>query len=234
MLEHARLWPVFRLFFRAELGNADRIPEGSALLTGNHIGGMAPGDATFFFALGARLTDTPVYVLGSWILTRAPGLGYVLSLFGVVEANEEIATAALERGAKVLVYPGGDHDSLRPFKHRDRVFFGNRKGFLRLARKARVPIVPVATKGSHGQIVVLTQGKSLARALRMKSWIGIRSFPVVLCLPWGMLIGPFCLLPCMPLPVKIRMSVLDPLPPPGDLDAAYDEIIEALESDLRS
>ena len=63
----------------------------------------------------------------------------------------------------MLVYPGSDLDTFRPFRDRDKIVLGGRKGFLELALRERVPIVPVVTAGTHEQIIVLTRGDRLAR-----------------------------------------------------------------------
>jgi len=59
---------------------------------------------------------------GTWLLASlfahnlvasAPPLGW-LRKFGTVAANHENALMALESGAALLVYPGGDYEVFRP------------------------------------------------------------------------------------------------------------------------
>lgn len=50
---------------------------------------------------------------------------------------------ALERDAALLVYPGGDHETFRPSWESEEVDFAERTGFIKLALKHDVSIVPV-------------------------------------------------------------------------------------------
>ena len=93
-----------------------------------------------------------------------PGVRDLIRSVGAVEASPEAASAAFARGHDVLVYPGGDIDAYRGL-HRPRdVVFGSRRGYARLALEAGIPVVPVATIGSHWSYLVLPgRGSSVAR-----------------------------------------------------------------------
>ena len=235
------LRPLLFGYFRAEVRGLDRLPPGPALLVANHSGGMAPGDFIFFLGFYAHFgTEEPLYILGHRLFSRRRGMRRLLARFGVIEGSPEHAHAALRQGAKVLVYPGGDHDSLRPFSQRARVCFGGRRGFLRIATQAQVPLVPVATAGSHETFVVLVQGKRLAARLGFLRRLGLHSFPVILCLPWLVAIGPMCLLPYFPFPSRVTVEVgpvlhSRPAPASSDaletfLDVRYREVVSAMET----
>ena len=94
-----------------------------------------------------------------------PGLSY-LRKYGTVAASHENARKALEAGAAVLVYPGGDYDVHRPSWQRNRIDFGGRKGFIRLALDQDVPIVPVVAVGGQETALFLSRGESLATRAR--------------------------------------------------------------------
>jgi len=81
----------------------------------------------------------------SWLAATLPGLG--IRQWGTVRANHDNARKAFELGAPVLVYPGGDHESFRPSWETDKIDFGGRKGFIKLALEQNVPIVPVVAIG---------------------------------------------------------------------------------------
>lgn len=137
------LWLLASVYFRADVRGLDRIPaEGPVLLVGNHSGGNLPPD-TFVFTLAFCTyfgVERPFYQLAHNLVVSAPPLGY-LRKFGTVAANHENAQLALKSGAALLVYPGGDYEVFRLSWERQQVDFGGRKGYLRLAREASVPIV---------------------------------------------------------------------------------------------
>ena len=54
----------------------------------------------------------------------------------------------------LLVYPGGDYEVFRPSWERHKVDFDGRMGYVKLAREAGVPIVPVASVGGQESCVV--------------------------------------------------------------------------------
>src|SRR5204862_3672287 len=86
-----------------------------------------------------------------------------LSRWGTVAASHDNARRAFDKGAPVLVYPGGDYETFRPTWHADRIEFGGRKGFIRLALERGVPIVPVVAVGGQETALFLTRGERLAR-----------------------------------------------------------------------
>jgi 1-acyl-sn-glycerol-3-phosphate acyltransferase len=112
----------------------------------------------------------------------------------------------------VLVYPGGDFESYRPSWHQSRIEFGGRKGFLRLARKMGVPIVPVVAIGGQETALFFTRGQRLAQATGWDRLTRIKVMPFQVAPPFGLT---FLDLPTrVPLPAKIKVQVLEPI----DLD----------------
>jgi len=87
---------------------------------------------------------------------------------GGVRAGSAAGLQPLAQGFPVLVFPGGDLDALRPFAARNRVVWGTRHGFLRTARDARVPVVPLVISGSHSQYTLLPGGPLIARLLGLR------------------------------------------------------------------
>lgn len=226
-------WLLASLYFRADVRHLGRIPpEGPVLLVGNHSGGNVPPD-TFVFTLAFCSyfgVERPFYQLAHNLVTEYPPLRW-LRKFGTVAASPENARLALESGAAVLVYPGGDYEVYRPSWQRHVVDFGGRMGFVRLARETGVPIVPVAAVGGQETALFLTRGQGLASLLRLDKVARLKSLPISLALPWGLNIGD--LLGHIPLPAKIVIEVQEPLTVPGpDVSdqAVYDEVIASLQA----
>ena len=192
----------------------ERVPRGPALFVGNHNGGLNPVDGLFLVHYYRRFGyDRPIYILAHDILFRLPRVARVLESVGIVPARRDSARRLLEAGHKVLVFPGGDIENLRPFAERRRVVLGGRQGFARLALKTDVPIVPVVGAGNHETLVVLAQGRRIARAIGADRLARVHSIPLIFALPWGLLFGPMAAIPYLPLPAKITVQIGHPILP---------------------
>jgi 1-acyl-sn-glycerol-3-phosphate acyltransferase len=220
-----RWWsrPLLR-YFRAEVRGLERVPSGPALFVGNHSSGAVTPDLLILGAAlyGAHGLAGLPFGLGHEVTIRLPGIHHVIVPCGAVRASHELAHRLFARGHKVLVYPGGDVEAMRPYRDRDRIIFDGRRGYVRLALRARVPIIPAVSAGSHATFIVLHDGRFLASWLRLDRLLRLRVFPLTLSFPWGLTLGP--LLSYLPYPTRILTEILDPirLEPDGP-DAARDE-----------
>jgi 1-acyl-sn-glycerol-3-phosphate acyltransferase len=166
-----------------------------------------------------------------------PGLSY-LRKFGTVAASERNAREALQAGAAVLVYPGGDYDVHRPSWHRNRIDFGGRKGFVRLALDEGVPIVPVVAVGGQETALFLSRGETLARILGLDRMFRLKVLPISLALPWGLNVGD--MLGHLPLPAKITVEALPPIDverefgPDPDVDEVYAHVVRLMQDTLEA
>ncbi len=229
---------ALRAWHRIEVDGLERVPRGGALIVGNHNAGI-----TFLEPFGmaahwyrVRGVDEPLHFLVHDAVLAVPGLGAFLWRVGCVRASRGNALTVLGEGGKVVVFPGGDLDAWRPFSERHRVDLAGRKGFVRLALQARVPIVPLVSVGGHETLVVLTRGRRLARALGLKRLLRTDTFPISLALPWGVMVGPMFHLP---LPARCQVRFQEPIhlepgrpDDPGALQAGYDRVLEALQRGL--
>jgi 1-acyl-sn-glycerol-3-phosphate acyltransferase len=231
-------WLVASLWYRAEVRNLGNIPEdGPVLLVGNHTGGnMSP--ETFIFTLAFSTyfgVERRYHQLAHNLVLTSP-LGPFLRNFGTVAASHENARKALDAGAAVLVFPGGDWEVSRPSWKGDRIDFAGRKGFIRLALEAGVPIVPVVTIGGQETALFLGQGGRVSRALRLDKLFRLKTLPVLITLPWGISVGDF--LPRLPLPAKVTIEVLPPIDlreqfgESPDLDEVYDHVTRVMQDTL--
>lgn len=204
------LRPTLWRWFSPEVRGLDRIPEGPALYVGNHSGGFVSPD-TWIFAdavLNERGVEHVPYALGHQVVMEAPILNQVLTRIGGIDAKPENAHRVFERGGKVLVYPGGDLDTFRPSHERYRVVFGPRRGYLRLALRDGVPIVPVVSAGGHDGWLVLSDGRWLAKRLHTHRVLRTDVLPITISIPWGLSVGAP---PYIPWPTKILIEVLEPI-----------------------
>lgn len=128
--------------------------------------------------------DRPVTFL-THQLAWTVGVGPLIEHLGARPASEESAAEAFARGDHVMVFPGGDLDAGKSFFHRNEIVFGGRSGFARLSMEQKVPIVPIVTAGAGESAFVLTDGKPLAKALRLDKLLRVKALPVSVSLPWG-------------------------------------------------
>jgi 1-acyl-sn-glycerol-3-phosphate acyltransferase len=148
-----------------------------------------------------------------------------------VAATPENAEQALDGGAALLVYPGGDYEVHRPTWESARVDFDGRRGFIRLAQSKGVPLVPVVAIGGQETALFLSRGEGIARLLGLDRMFRLKVLPVSLALPWGLNVGD--MLGHIPLPAKITIQVLEPIDVTGmDVDDAYELVLGQMQTAL--
>jgi 1-acyl-sn-glycerol-3-phosphate acyltransferase len=233
------LWLIATFYFRAEVRDIGNVPaDRPALLVGNHSGGNVIVD-TFVFSLAFSTyfgVERPFHQLAHNLAIAWPLAGELLRKSGTLSASHEHAEEALEAGAPVLVYPGGDWETHRPSWEGDKIDFAGRKGFIRLALDAGVPIVPVVSVGGQETALFLSRGAGLARALRLDRLARLKVLPVSLALPWGLNVGDFA--GHLPLPAKITIEVLPPIDlerefgPDPDVDEVYAHVTAQMQEAL--
>jgi 1-acyl-sn-glycerol-3-phosphate acyltransferase len=217
-VDYIRAWlPVLsgitHLWFRPRVRGLHYIPRrGPVLLVGNHSGGnVVPDTIVFTLAFVSHFgPERPFYQLAHNLVLLMPHVRLLrLKKFGTIQASPGNAVKALRQGAAVLVYPGGDLETHRPSWQSARIDFAGRKGFIRLALRHDVPIVPVVSIGGQETALFLSRGQRLAHLLELDRTLRLRVLPVSLALPWGLNVGD--MLGHIPLPAKISIDVLPPI-----------------------
>ena len=232
-------WLFVTAWFRPDIRGLHHIPgEGPVLVVGNHTGGASSPEvhisqlaiSTYFGVERAH------YQLAHRMVLNSP-VGALLRRFGTVEAEHDNAAKALDAGAIVTVFPGGDHEVYRPSWESARIDMGGRKGFLKLAIEKDVPIVPMVTLGGQETALFLSRGEGLARLLGIDKSLRLKSLPIMISLPFGLQVGP---LPHFPLPSKVTMRILEPIDlrerygDDPDIDEIYDDLIASMQETLTS
>lgn len=130
-------------------------------------------------------------------------LGWLTRELGFVSADGPALQAAVARGEHILVAPGGTREGCRTVAERYRVDWGHRVGYLKLAQRYQLPIVPVAATGVDDLYLGLNNGDRWGRRVgmpaRLPLWVGL---------------GPLGAFPVSPpFPVQIRQKIGAPLDP---------------------
>jgi len=202
--------PVYRHWFRAEWEGLEKIPAGGgALLVANHAAAI-PSDAPVIMHGIESELQRPVYALADFLFRQAPVVGTVWSRVGGVAAHPDNAYRLLrEQNELVLVFPEGTKGTAKTYAERYRLRRFGRGGFVEIAMRAGVPIVPIAVVGAEESMPTMFRSPALAKLL------GLPYFPVtanqLLLGPLLGLVGYF--------PAKFKLRVLDPV----RLDVAPDQ-----------
>jgi 1-acyl-sn-glycerol-3-phosphate acyltransferase len=219
---------------RLEYEGPDELPEAPALIVANHgFGGIFDPNVLAIAAITKRFgidVDTPATLLmhqAAWTI----GVGRFFEPAGFRPAGSPVALAALARGESVFVIPGGDVDAAKPFHRRNEIVFDGRTGFAQIAIDAGVPIVPLVVTGAGETAIVLSDGRRLARALRLPQLARTKTLPISISVPWGLSVGVAGLAPYLPLPAKMRAAVLPAMyAEPGEDAAALAARVHAAMS----
>jgi 1-acyl-sn-glycerol-3-phosphate acyltransferase len=214
--------PLMDFYFRMEVEGWEHIPEPPALLVGIHSGAPFVWDA---WTVGVQWwrhfgRTRPLHGTAHDALMALPLVGGYFRKMGVLPAAPDSITAALAAGHDVALWPGGERDSLRTWVKRDQAILAGRMGFVRLAIRSGVPIVPISTVGGPDSMPVLATGRRIAKALALDKVARLKTFPIAVQVPWG--VSP-ALLPEIPLPTKIRTAFRPPVELDSDPERAQDD-----------
>ena len=203
--------PMYRYWFRAEWEGLENIPtDGGALIVANHAAAIpsdAPGDHARHRGRAAarRSTASP-----RTCSAPLPVVGTLWSRTGGVPAHPDNAYRLLhDEQQLVLVFPEGAKGTGKHYRDRYKLRRFGRGGFVEIAMRAGVPIVPIAVVGAEESMPILWKSKRLAKLL------GLPYFPITAntllhrARPGS---SPTC-------PAKFKLRVL----PPVHLDAEPDQ-----------
>ncbi len=227
--------PILQKYFRAKFEGLGNIPDEPFLGVGNHLGLYFMPETYLWISKYHNLQfKTPMKVLihhffhQLMTFLHAPEKG-----LGMLDANPNNSLKALKGGNAVTVYPGGDRENCKPFKDRHKIDFFNHHGFVKLALRAQVPIVPIVGIGGGETLFVASSGERLARLLGLKKFFSLHTWPIFWSFPCGWHVGhlPFF---SLPLPAQITVSVLPPYPVDQfrEDDARDPHIVEHIYRDI--
>jgi 1-acyl-sn-glycerol-3-phosphate acyltransferase len=216
--------PLYERWFRAEWEGLEKIPtEGGALIVANH-GGAIPSDAPVIMHGIEEELDRPVYGLADYLFRSMPVVGTLWSRVGGVAAHPDNAYRLLrEQHQLVLVFPEGEKGPAKLWSERYQLRRFGRGGFVEIAMRAGVPVVPIAVLGAEESMPIVYKSAALARAA------GLPYFPLTAnMILFGPLLGTLAYFPA-----KFKLRVLDPVAfdvPPDQERYSKSRIMDAAES----
>jgi len=193
--------PMYRYWFRVRWDGLEKIPStGGALLIANHAGAI-PADAPAIMHGVETELGRPVYGLADFFFRTLPGIGTMWSRTGGVPAHPDNAYRILhDQQQLALVFPEGTKATSKTYSDRYRLRRFGRGGFVEIAMRAGVPIIPIAVVGAEESMPILFRVPSVAKALKLPY------FPVTVN---SLLLGPLGYVTYFP--TKFTMRVLDPI-----------------------
>jgi 1-acyl-sn-glycerol-3-phosphate acyltransferase len=185
---------------RAELDGAARVPDGPALLVGNH--GLFGLETPAFLWLLRRATGRAPWVLADRALLGGPLARPLRRRVRSIPRTFGGARRLLADGHLVVSYPGGARETFKGPRDRHRLRWERSLSFARLAIAAQVPVVPFAGLGVDDGFV------NLGRLRAARAVLGRHAAPLALGL------GP------LPWPARLRFVIGRAIAPPRDPAAA--------------
>jgi len=193
--------PMYRYWFRVEWDGLEKIPtEGGALLIANHAGAIPADAPSIMHGIETEL-GRPVYGLADYFFRTLPGVGTMWSRTGGVPAHPDNAYRILhDQQQLALVFPEGTKATSKTYSDRYRLRRFGRGGFVEIAMRAGVPVVPIAVVGAEEAMPTLFRMSGVAKALKLPY------FPITVN---SLLLGPVGYVTYFP--AKFKLRVLDPI-----------------------
>ena len=214
--------PLYERWFRVTWEGLEKIPRsGGALLVANHAGAIPSDAPVIMHGIEAEL-GRPVYGLADYFFRQAPWLGTMWARVGGVPAHPDNALRILrDQGDLCLVFPEGTKGPSKTYTDRYRLRRFGRGGFVEIAMRAGVPVIPIAVVGAEESMPIVFRLPSVAKAL------GVPYVPVTANM---LMLGPLGLLAYFP--AKFRLRVLDPVSfdvPPGQERYSKSRVMDEAE-----
>jgi 1-acyl-sn-glycerol-3-phosphate acyltransferase len=193
--------PIYTHWFRVEWEGFEHLPEeGGALLVANHAGAIPPDAPSIMHGIEKNL-GRPVYGLAEHLFRTLPVVGTLWSRSGGVTAHPDNAYRLLHDEERlVLVFPEGTKATGKHYRDRYRLRRFGRGGFVDIAMRAGVPVIPIAVMGAEETMPIVFKSPRLAKMLNLPY------FPITANM---LAFGPAGVVAY--LPAKFRIRVLPPV-----------------------
>lgn len=159
------IWPVYKHYFKSRVFGKENVADETYMVVSNHSGQIAI-DGVLIGTAFAMEIDPPriLRAMVERFFTGIPFVGYWAAEGGAVLGDRQNCLNLLKNNQSVLVFPEGvrgvakstpDYYQVQPFT----------KGFYRLAKAAKVKILPIAVVGAEEFYPWVYQAKGIAKSL---------------------------------------------------------------------
>jgi len=148
--------PVYKSWFRVEWEGLEHVPrEGGALLVANHAGAIPSDAPVIMHGLETEL-GRPVYGLADNLFRSVPVIGTLWARTGGVPAHPDNAFRLLHDEQQLaLVFPEGTKATGKLVTERYQLRRFGRGGFVEIAMRSGVPVVPIAIVGNEEAMPII-------------------------------------------------------------------------------
>jgi len=199
-------WNAMRRYHRFSVRGLEHIGDRSQLIVGYH-GRPIAYDLCMLQAQLLQETGRMPRAIMHRAFATTPILRWIFEGGDFLAGDDGPIAAAVAQGSSIITTPGGTREGCRSVRARYRVDWADRHGYLRLALRHRLPIIPAASAGIDDGYIGLNDGYAWGKKLRLPAelpaWIGVGP------------LGPWPLSP--PFPVRITLHLGAPI----DLAAEY-------------
>lgn len=158
---------LYERWWRVRVSGMEYVPDPPRVLFVSNRSGVLPYDGLMLahaVERGRPGHPRPRFLVADW-LVGLPFAQPALARLGGVRACPENASRLLESGHPVIAFPEGQKGALKPFRERYRLQRFGRGGFVSLAIRHRVAIVPVAVVGAEEAHPILVRPTLLSRVI---------------------------------------------------------------------
>lgn len=176
------LLPLLKYLFGCEVIGLEKLQaDRQYLLVGNHSVGVMIEGFMLLDAWEARFSGHPIcYALAHRFFFNFPAINSMMNKVGCIPASYEASQEAFAEGNSVLVFPGGNYEAMRTYSEREVCDFGQKKGWIKLALKNQVPVVPVSIAGSHFVNPNFVRSRFMAYVMILPALFHVKWFPISL------------------------------------------------------
>lgn len=203
-------WNTMRRYHRFTVRGLHHLQDGKAKLVVGYHGRPIAYDLCMLQALLLESTGRMPRAIMHRAFAKTPVLRWLFEGGDFLSGEEEPIAQAVAAGCSLITTPGGTREGCRSVRQRYRVDWAERYGYLKLALRHRLPIVPAASAGIDDGYIGLNDGYRWGQRLGLPggvpAWLGV---------------GPLGLWPLSPpFPVRITLHLGEPihLPAEGEID----------------